>query len=162
MTRRLFTLAALLSLALFLATATLWVRSYRGQLKFAFSYRGNDCQALLSAGRMEVSNSPAVMAEAAQRRRDMDVMISLSGAEGQSLLALAPSKVSPWAWSSKLALPLLTLLLAVAPALAVAARIRRSPRGQAAVCLTCGYNLTGNTSGVCPECGADVSAEAKP
>lgn len=27
---------------------------------------------------------------------------------------------------------------------------RRSKRGQ---CLNCGYDLTGNTSGVCPECG---------
>ena len=23
-------------------------------------------------------------------------------------------------------------------------------------CLTCGYNLTGNTSGVCPECGTAI------
>lgn len=29
-------------------------------------------------------------------------------------------------------------------------RDRRPPRGH---CRTCGYNLTGNTSGVCPECG---------
>lgn len=25
-------------------------------------------------------------------------------------------------------------------------------------CLQCGYNLTGNTSGICPECGTEVSA----
>lgn len=29
------------------------------------------------------------------------------------------------------------------------------PRG---VCAGCGYDLTGNVSGVCPECGASVSA----
>jgi hypothetical protein len=28
-------------------------------------------------------------------------------------------------------------------------------------CLTCGYNLTGNTSGVCPECGAPTAAGVK-
>ncbi len=30
---------------------------------------------------------------------------------------------------------------------------RRRKRG---LCLTCGYNLTGNTSGVCPECGTSA------
>jgi rRNA maturation endonuclease Nob1 len=29
-------------------------------------------------------------------------------------------------------------------------------------CAGCGYNLTGNTTGVCPECGAAMPAEAKP
>jgi hypothetical protein len=32
--------------------------------------------------------------------------------------------------------------------------IRRRQRGR---CNTCGYNLTGNTSGACPECGTPVS-----
>ena len=32
---------------------------------------------------------------------------------------------------------------------------RRFPRGR---CSTCGYNLTGNVSGVCPECGTEVPA----
>lgn len=38
-------------------------------------------------------------------------------------------------------------------------RYRRRKRNQ---CQSCGYNLTGNTSGVCPECGqpAPASAEA--
>ncbi len=34
-------------------------------------------------------------------------------------------------------------------------RRRRRRRGQ---CMLCGYNLTSNTSGVCPECGQKVSA----
>jgi len=29
-------------------------------------------------------------------------------------------------------------------------RDRRPPKGH---CQACGYNLTGNTSGICPECG---------
>ena len=32
-------------------------------------------------------------------------------------------------------------------------RWRRRKRG---VCVRCGYNLTGNVSGVCPECGTEV------
>jgi hypothetical protein len=34
-------------------------------------------------------------------------------------------------------------------------------RGEAGFCLTCGYNLTGNTSGVCPECGTPVAGKAE-
>jgi hypothetical protein len=36
-------------------------------------------------------------------------------------------------------------------------RDRRYPRGH---CQTCGYDLTGNTSGVCPECGELVTASS--
>ena len=35
---------------------------------------------------------------------------------------------------------------------------RRLERG---LCLRCGYNLAGNTSGVCPECGALIPAASK-
>ena len=34
--------------------------------------------------------------------------------------------------------------------------IRRAHRLEAGLCSNCGYNLAGNTSGVCPECGARV------
>ncbi|MBN2447365.1 MAG: hypothetical protein JXO22_11590 [Phycisphaerae bacterium] len=36
---------------------------------------------------------------------------------------------------------------------------RRYPKGTE-YCATCGYNLTGNVSGVCPECGSAVPSEA--
>jgi hypothetical protein len=41
---------------------------------------------------------------------------------------------------------------------------RRRRRRRRGVCVTCGYDLTGNVSGVCPECGTAVppSAESKP
>jgi len=35
----------------------------------------------------------------------------------------------------------------------VAPFIRRRHRGKRGQCLSCGYDLTGNASGVCPECG---------
>ena len=37
----------------------------------------------------------------------------------------------------------------------------RSPRHRRGHCLVCGYNLTGNTSGRCPECGTPVERERK-
>lgn len=38
-------------------------------------------------------------------------------------------------------------------------RIRK--RGLAGRCVTCGYNLTGNVSGVCPECGSPIPRSRK-
>ena len=37
--------------------------------------------------------------------------------------------------------------------------LRRHRRRKKGLCLECGYNLTGNVSGVCPECGEPVSAQ---
>ncbi len=34
--------------------------------------------------------------------------------------------------------------------------LRRHRRRKRGLCLTCAYNLTGNTSGVCPECGTKI------
>jgi len=34
------------------------------------------------------------------------------------------------------------------------------PRGKASQCESCGYDLTGNTSGTCPECGAKISNQS--
>jgi hypothetical protein len=39
---------------------------------------------------------------------------------------------------------------------------RRRMRDRDGRCRQCGYNLTANTSGVCPECGTAIPAEAKP
>ena len=38
---------------------------------------------------------------------------------------------------------------------------RRSKRRRKGLCLACGYNLTGNTSGVCPECGTPTTSVVK-
>ena len=54
------------------------------------------------------------------------------------------------------------MLTGVVPACWLAARIR-APRGRYSgpQCGRCGYNLTANTSGICPECGTRIKAEAK-
>jgi hypothetical protein len=54
---------------------------------------------------------------------------------------------------------LLPLLLALVPALILTTLIRRrKPPGH---CPYCGYNLTGNQSGVCSECGTPIVKPAK-
>ena len=48
-------------------------------------------------------------------------------------------------WLPSMLFGLLTLFLFL--------RKRAWPRRRGTLCIRCGYNLTGNTSGVCPECG---------
>jgi hypothetical protein len=52
-----------------------------------------------------------------------------------------------------LVVALVTAALLLAWGMYVATRTRRRPRRPRATCLACGYNLTGNVSGRCPECG---------
>lgn len=55
--------------------------------------------------------------------------------------------------SAQLPYPALLLILLLLAARSVRAFWNRArPR----VCVACGYDLTGNSSGVCPECGSDV------
>ena len=58
--------------------------------------------------------------------------------------------------SIHLVCPMWMLLLPVTiPTAYLFYRDRRPPRGH---CQGCGYNLTGNVTGVCPECGCAVSS----
>ena len=40
--------------------------------------------------------------------------------------------------------------------------VRRYRRRKRGLCLTCGYNLTGNVSGVCSECGTEIKQPPEP
>jgi hypothetical protein len=62
-------------------------------------------------------------------------------------------------WSVPLWVPTVPLLLATCAAWRLDAIARR--RGRPGHCAACGYDLTGNTSGVCPECGA-AAAQPRP
>ena len=61
--------------------------------------------------------------------------------------------------SKGFALPywIIILVTAPAPAFWLRDRITRRRRMRTGLCRSCGYNLTGNTSGVCPECGAAIT-----
>lgn len=56
----------------------------------------------------------------------------------------------------------LVVLLSAYPAFAGARRYKGFRRRQLDRCPQCGYNLSGNESGVCPECGTPTGAFIKP
>jgi hypothetical protein len=61
----------------------------------------------------------------------------------------------------RLPLAAFILLFGLAPMIALYRRMRiRSRRKKENLCLTCGYNLTGNLSGTCPECGTLVQIKS--
>jgi hypothetical protein len=75
-----------------------------------------------------------------------------------------PMKYVSVLWSRTAQIPLWLLCVLAAGAcvlLAYLERIaRRRQRLSSGCCVRCGYNLTGNVSGVCPECGRKVDAQA--
>jgi hypothetical protein len=56
---------------------------------------------------------------------------------------------------------LVLTVLAILPCWWMSARLRQRRRRKNNLCLSCGYNLTANTSGVCPECGTPTTAAVK-
>jgi len=54
-------------------------------------------------------------------------------------------------WVAALTISIVSLILAY-----------RKPIADHPICRNCGYNLTGNTSGICPECGAPASPASAP
>lgn len=48
------------------------------------------------------------------------------------------------------------LLTALLPAIRLICNIRQRRRARSGRCAQCAYDLTGNTSGVCPECGTPI------
>ena len=62
-------------------------------------------------------------------------------------------------WQFRFRFYWLAVLLLVLPAKRVLTARSRRPVGQG-LCHTCHYNLNGNISGVCPECGSSVGGQS--
>ena len=62
-------------------------------------------------------------------------------------------------WSVGVPLFYLFVLFAILPGV-WSVRVCRTWRRVEGHCTSCGYNLTGNTSGACPECGSPTTQES--
>lgn len=66
-------------------------------------------------------------------------------------IALAAVGRAPWWFWAAVVAPLIPMAFAAHKAVS---RVRRDQRISEGRCGHCGYDLAGNVSGVCPECGA--------
>jgi hypothetical protein len=156
--RRLLNLLTLASLVLCVAVCVLWVRSYSVEEGFFLTDEHNDSlygasySGSVSAG----YNSPFCKMYRVQG--PLNQWQYHSRPAGNRIFAWLLGDVSAeWNdYSREATVPywMLVTALALRPA-AVAARRRRSRlREHLRLCRSCGYDLTGNVSGVCPECGS--------
>lgn len=161
MRRKLFNFAAAVSLVMFLVTAVLWVRSY--WVSYAF---GGSVPALIYSG-------------SASRGR---ISVSLASQRGSGFAFYHSSSGSPWeiaaygplgrlgffvddrtgaAGNARIAIVFpawVPLTLSLVLPVVWGVRRRKAMKG---ACRACGYDLTGNTSGVCPECATPVAGIAQ-
>jgi hypothetical protein len=172
--RRVFNVAALLSLVLCLATVSLWVRSYwvqdyaariglrqyvtascRGQLIFerltALQIDGGDPVPIASPPRFLHQSAPP---ELSIIKRGFYAYKIFEEEYGDGYRRVETQAVGFPCWVAAMA-------FAISP-LVVARLHYRESRRKALVgcCRKCGYNLTGNVSGVCPECGMPITPKA--
>ena len=160
MRRRLFNFAAAVSLALFVANAVLRVGGWSMNSISRTIFLRSDSIWLFRNGCWSLASVPL------ERQPDGSL-----GAKVNSEDFNFPSdppwlivRTVPYPQSRRfilIVLPARTLavVFAVLPAIWLFTRRKAAPCA-AGTCSRCGYNLTGNTSGVCPECGTPIAEKA--
>ena len=107
-------------------------------------------------------NLQVVHARAAAGVRQEWGLTLLRGSLGALSLRVASNARWRW-WAASVPVWLVVALLFVYPAVAfLRGPVRRRRRLRHNQCLECGYSLTGNMTGRCPECGTDVIAQTRP
>ena len=176
MRRSLFTLAALLSLLLCVGMVVLWVRSYwtyedlainkylegvdnRDDPGFGDTFRYR--MVSMTVGRGVCAVGYGVMHNPTRTPWFQHQSWFDPWFEGWSSSHPSGFAIEEWPRREKVVmfpLWLPVVLFAVMPVVWMIGR-RGSPSNR---CPTCSYSLTGNTSGICPECGSPVPTPAKP
>jgi hypothetical protein len=151
--RRLLNLLALLSLVLCISTATLRELSVRAGLDYRHSLPlFADARAAVWSGRLSIYNTDlpyngGIIGISPGER------IETSGFDFPIYF-----RHFRWAthsvWVVTVPLDVLFILTALLPLGWFLRQVMRHRRKVSGLCHACGYNLTGNRSGVCPECGA--------
>jgi len=68
----------------------------------------------------------------------------------------SPGRLPETDWHIRIPLVILVPLFAIYPTLVIHRIARDRRRRKRGLCVACAYDLTGNTSGLCPECGAPI------
>ena len=179
MKRRLFNLVAFLSLVLFVASAVLWLRSYfvaqylgygflsaanpnisddnvelgcKGGRVYVLCYANSFLRSFARRPGFRWGSFPGVFIQPPSYPTDSPKW--LMNMFGIGWNPYAPNSIGSLifpAW-------ILVALSAVLPAIWMCRRYRSRPP-RIGFCQKCGYNLTGNVSGICPECGTAIAAK---
>jgi hypothetical protein len=162
MGNRPFSFAAAVSLLLLFATAVLWLRSYwigdvwqvqrviRHQKPAAADDEYEYVRLAVGGGYCAIEHHRLPAGHALTVQRLFHVSASLPPGT-TSLLSdqMAGIENPPFSLAGP------ALLFAILPGFWLALRSFRPPPNTT-TCRRCGYNLTGNTSGTCPECGTSI------
>jgi hypothetical protein len=175
--RRVFNLGAGVSLLIFLATVVLWVRSYWGPTYTGYVLHRDG----MANGCRLVSNSGGIMIELRRSRASSDKAgffwdtlrpdqdtpflagddtfnhrhnflarrIHVAARPQMGFLGYDVVTIVVPDW-------FVVMMLAAFPAVRLWRCYRKRAREEGYRCSACGYNLTANASGVCPECGTPV------
>ena len=176
MKRRLFNILAAVSLVLCLATAGVWVRSYSPGAAYegtrvgcAFA-DGSVCAWRTTQDRFERPEPPqfddpssvgpgAFLGFAYVERYSTEFVSEFADPPQPGVPIFSETILT----TSALTVPLwfLCTLTAILPAIWLwrYRRDRRARRDGMPHCVYCDYNLTGNVSGICPECGTPVPGD---
>lgn len=171
MIRRLFHVASALSLLLCVATAALWARSFWAA-DVVLWQKSDHVYLRSSQGRVWVfcwiskpggAAVPARLQRETEKPQELEISrepwvnhyvhvpgFTVRTGAADVATALFDVTISDW---------LLALAAALLPARWIVlyrGRWRREARLRAGGCPVCGYSLTGNTSGTCPECGTMI------
>ena len=174
MRRKLFNLAAAVSLVLSMTVASFWIRcydhydqvgidlygayftlsSYKGQVwaeRDRWIYKPAGPERKLSAF---ADSRQASGMEPYQKVFGFGVYRYVNGDNNwdPSIITTIGAIVPSW---------FLVALFLMLPVLWRARQYRLAALVKRGACTKCGYNLTGNTSGVCPECGSPIEGKAE-
>ncbi|HSZ54996.1 MAG TPA: hypothetical protein VK797_05005 [Tepidisphaeraceae bacterium] len=167
MRRRLFAVASAISLLLFVGTVVLWVRSYAACDQLILYTRRSRIDLVSGLGILACSRTADLSHELVIPDSGW-VYISNDPAPNRAWICPIPlvwgfgyyvnrvkGVADPW---RALSVPYWAMALGslIMPAAWLILSYRRWSCNRANHCPKCGYSLTGNTSGVCPECGTPV------
>ncbi len=94
------------------------------------------------------------------RERACYVFLIVIGISGGLIALTMGLKFRSWAGLGHMALGFAVLAQAIMRAVSLRSDYRRQRRRKEGRCLDCGYDLAGNVSGVCPECGTPTTESA--